>query len=70
MTPRLLTTSQAAIYLSKCRKTILRNLHKGKIPGRKIGGDWYVDLQALHPTPEPTQADLTVAKIMKRITGA
>ncbi|MBU4483805.1 helix-turn-helix domain-containing protein [bacterium] len=38
--PEIMTTTEAMEYLRVTRKTLLKLVHKGEIPARKIGKDY------------------------------
>lgn len=47
--PDLLTVAETAAYLRLHERTVLRLLHKGELPGRRVGRGWRVrraDLEA------------------------
>lgn len=56
----LLTVEQVVESLGLCRKTVLHHLAAGRLPGRKIGGRWFVLesalMAALTPAAAPTPA--------------
>lgn len=39
-TPNVMTTTEAMSYLKVSRKTLLKLVHLGKIPARKVGKDY------------------------------
>ena len=39
-----------------CARTVRRGIERGDIPGRKIGGTWYVDLHLFEATDDPLVA--------------
>jgi len=48
--PSLLSIDEVAEYLGYKADTVLRHVRRGTIPGRKVGGRWYirvVDLEAM-----------------------
>ncbi len=59
--PSLLSVDEVAEYLGYKTDTVLRHVRRGTIPGRKVGGRWYirvVDLEAMFAPStllEPTQ---------------
>jgi len=47
MSPRLLTTREAAEYLRVSRATILRCCRAGRLPAVQIGRQWRIDMDQL-----------------------
>lgn len=37
------------------RRTVIRRIQRGELPGRRIGGTWYVDPNAPLPAPPSLQ---------------
>lgn len=38
--PEVMTTNEVVSYLKVSRKTLLKQVHEGKIPARKVGKDY------------------------------
>jgi excisionase family DNA binding protein len=45
--PRLLSAQEAAEYLGVHINTMRRLLAAGQIPGKRIGGSWYINAEQL-----------------------
>jgi len=45
--PEILTVAKASVYLETDQAYVLELLETGKIPGKKIGGEWKLTKQAL-----------------------
>ena len=43
----LLTVADAAVFLDRSTEQVRRYLREGRLDGRRIGGQWFIDRQAL-----------------------
>ena len=60
MSKTLLTLSEAAAHLRISRRTLLRWLQTGRLPGVKLGRDWRID---------PTDLDLAIQASKTRLSA-
>lgn len=54
--PRLLSAQDAADYLGVHINTMRRLLASGQIPGKRIGGSWYINAEQLAAAVTPEAA--------------
>jgi len=69
--PIILTLEQAAEMLQLSPRTVQRMVSKGKMPGRRIGGQWRFDREQLREwvrgaAVEPEKEMLTQAELIAR----
>ena len=69
--PMILTLEQAAELLQLSARTVQRMVSKGKMPGRRIGGQWRFDRDQLREwvrgaDVEPTAAPESQAELIAR----
>ena len=62
MTDREQPIARAAEILGKSSRTVLRWIQSGKLPARKLDGQWYVDLSGVMPSERPAPADVMSEK--------
>ena len=62
MTDREQPIARAAEILGKSSRTVLRWIQSGKLPARKMDGQWYVDLSGVMPSERPAPADVMSEK--------
>ena len=51
--------ARAAAILGKSPRTILRWIHSGKVPAKKVDGEWRVDISGVMPSELTDKADVT-----------
>ena len=74
--PIILTLEQAAEMLQLSARTVQRMVSKGKMPGRRIGGQWRFDRDQLRewvrgaevePATEPQSQEKLIAQEARRL---
>jgi excisionase family DNA binding protein len=53
----LLTVAEAAIRLDRSTEQVRRYLREGRLPGRRIGGQWFIDEHVLAAFHRPTREE-------------
>ena len=56
--PELLTAEEAAKHLRVHIKSLYRLAHEGKVPARKVGGQWRFHMQTLDEWLKQSREDL------------
>jgi excisionase family DNA binding protein len=68
----LLTVHEAALRLRRSTEQVRRYLREGKLPGRRIGGQWFIQEEALaaYPRERTQEAHLGEVAVMDYRAGS